>query len=105
MVNKLNRFTYRALNGFALIALIDIVIALLRILPGPPKPVPTDEGTAAHIFQVSVASAFLTFLLFFITADWSKPQRTLKQAAVPVAILVVAFGALYYLEHVYWHIG
>ena len=104
MGSKVNRFAFGVLNGFALIALADIAIALLRILPGPPKPAPTDEGAAAHIFQISVAAAFLMLLLFVSTADWSKPRRALKLAALPIAVLALAFGALYYLEHVYWHI-
>jgi hypothetical protein len=40
-----------------------------------------------------------TILLLFVTADWKKPLRSARTLVFPAAALVVAFGALYYLEH------
>jgi hypothetical protein len=38
-------------------------------------------------------------LLFLATADWKQPLRNARSLAIPAAALVVAFGALYHLEH------
>jgi len=41
-------------------------------------------------------------LLFVTTADWRQPWRSARPAAVAAAATVLAFAALYYLEHVYY---
>jgi hypothetical protein len=38
-------------------------------------------------------------LLFFGTADWKHLPRSVRPLAFPAAAIVLAFGALYYLEH------
>ena len=81
------------------------VIALLIVLSGftspPGKPLPADEGAAAHIFQLSVGFFILAALLFFATADWKQPSKIVRPLALPTGLLIGAFAALYYLEH-YW---
>ena len=75
-------------------------IALLAVLSGfflPPQP---DEGTPAHIFQISIALLVPCIVAFFLTAHLSAPFKTFRRLAAPAMTLVVAFGALYYLEHV-----
>ena len=75
------------------------VTALLAVLSGyitPPQP---DEGAAAHIFQLSIVAFVPMILLFLATADWRQPLRSARPLAFPAAALVLAFGALYYLEH------
>ncbi len=74
--------------------------ALLAVLAGYAQPPHRDEGTAAHIFQLSIAALAPTILLFLATADWRQPLRSLRALAFPTAALVLAFGALYYLENV-----
>lgn len=76
--------------------------ALLAVLSGYFQPPQPDEGSAAHIFQLSIAALLPTNLLFFATADWKQPLRGARPLAFPVATLVFAIGALYYLEHVYY---
>jgi len=73
--------------------------ALLTVLTGflyPPQP---DEGAGAHIFQLAIVALVPMILLFFATADWRQPLRSARPLAFPAAALVLAFGALYYLEH------
>jgi hypothetical protein len=73
--------------------------ALLAVLSGYAQPPQPDEGAAAHIFQLSILVLVPAILLFLATADWSRPSRGARPLAFPVAALVAAFGALYYLEH------
>ena len=84
------------------ILIVLSLTALLAVLSGftqPPQPPDPDEGTAAHIFQLSIAALVPMILLFLATADWKQPLRSARPLAFPAAALVLAFGALYYLEH------
>lgn len=73
--------------------------ALLAVLSGYTQPPQPDEGTGAHIFQLSIVALVPVFLLFLATADRKQPLRSLRPLALPAGALVLAFGALYYLEH------
>jgi hypothetical protein len=75
------------------------VAALLSVLSGYAQPPQPDEGTAAHIFQLSIVVLVPMLILFLASADWRKPFRSVRSLAFPAAALVIAFGALYYLEH------
>jgi hypothetical protein len=94
----MNRTSRRALVVLSVIALL-VVLSGLTSPPG--KPLPADEGAAAHIFQLSVGFFILVALLFFATADWKQPSRIVRPLALPTSLLIGAFAALYYLEH-YW---
>jgi hypothetical protein len=74
-------------------------IALIAVLSGYAEPPQRDEGAAAHIFQLSIVALAPTITLFLATADWRRPLLTLRPLALSIAALVLAFGALYYLEH------
>jgi hypothetical protein len=92
---QINRLT-------AKVILVLSVLALLTVLSGythPPAAPEPDEGTAAHIFQLSIVAVALSTAFFLATADWKQPLRTVRPLAFPAAALVLAFGALYYLEH------
>ncbi len=98
------------INRVAGIGLIVLSLtALLTVLTGyrvsfqpfslytaPPQP---DEGTGAHIFQLSIVALAPTILLFLATLDWRRPLRSARPLAFSAAAVVLAFGALYYLEH------
>jgi hypothetical protein len=73
--------------------------ALLAVLSGYAQPPQADEGTAAHIFQQSIVALVPMIILFLATADWRLPLRSARPLAVPAGALVLAFEALYYLEH------
>jgi phosphoglycerol transferase MdoB-like AlkP superfamily enzyme len=81
------------------LALLLSLIALFTVLTGFGQPPQADEGTGAHIFQLDIVALVLVLLIFFISADWSQPLRSIRPLAVPVIALVLAFAALYYLEH------
>jgi hypothetical protein len=74
------------------------VTALVAVLSGYTQPPRPDEGAAAHIFQLSIATLVPMMLLFLASADWGQPWRSVRSLRFPAAALVVAFAALYYLE-------
>jgi len=73
--------------------------ALVAVLSGYTQPPQADEGAAAHIFLLSIVALVPMILLFLATADWRQPLRSARPSAFPAAALVLAFGALYYLEN------
>jgi uncharacterized membrane protein YozB (DUF420 family) len=92
---QINQVSSRVLLVLSLIALVTVVSGYFQ----PPQP---DEGTGAHIFQLSIVAAALTILLFLATADWQKPVRVLRSLLFPAVVLAISFGALYYLEHYFY---
>ena len=86
-----------SLSGKVIIVLS--LIALLTVISGYFQPPKQDEGPAAHIFQLSIVALVPTILLFLLTANWREPSRIARLLALPAAALVLAFAALYYLEH------
>jgi hypothetical protein len=89
---EVNRASGAALTVLSLIALVAVLSGYTQ----PPQP---DEGTAAHIFQVTIVAAMLMMLLFLSTAEWKQPFRSLRRLVLPGFVLALAFGALYHLEH------
>ena len=87
-------------SGHALVALS--LSALGLVLVGYTQPPLPDEGTLAHLFQFSIVAVFPTILIFLATADWTTPARCARRLVVPTIALILAFGALYYLEHYYY---
>ena len=89
---RINRLSGRILIVLSLTAFLAVVSGYTQ----PPQP---DEDAAAHIFQLSIVALVPMILLFFVTADWRQPSRSARPLAFPAAALVLAFAALYYLEH------
>ncbi len=87
------------------VVIVLAFIALLTVLTGylqpPHTPEPKDEGAGAHIFQLSIVLLAPMLLVFLATADWTQPRRSVRPLAIPAVALVLAFSALYYLEHYY----
>jgi hypothetical protein len=96
---QINRVSWIVLVILSLIALATVVSGFLQ----PPQP-QTDEGAAAHIFQLSVVAFVPATLLFLATADWSQPLRTARAFAFPFVTELVACGVLYYFEHFVEHV-
>jgi len=92
---QINRASGKVIIGLSVLALLAVVSGYFQA----PQP---DEGTAAHIFQLSIVALVPTILLFLDTADWQQPLRSARPLAVPAIVLVLAFAALYYLEHYYY---
>ena len=101
--NKFEPTRAQKINHIAAIVTIALsLIALLTVLSGylqPPQPRETDEGSAAHIFQLSIAALFPMIIIFLATADWKQPARSARPLIFPAVALMIAFGALFYLEH------
>jgi hypothetical protein len=81
------------------IILVLSLIALSTVLIGYTQPPQPDEGALAHIFQITIVLLAPMMLLFLGTADWKQPLRSVRRLAFPAIALVLAFAALYYMEH------
>ncbi len=100
---RFNRVSRIIMIGLSLIALFTVLIGYTQPPPTPPpgRSEP-DEGTLAHIFQLSIVALVPSILLFLATADWTRPLRSARPLAFSGAALALAFTALYYLEHVFY---
>jgi membrane protease YdiL (CAAX protease family) len=93
---QINRVSGKVVIVLSLIALFTVLSGFLQ----PPQRPEPDEGAAAHIFQLSILALVPMIFVFLATADWKRPLRILaRPLAFPAATLVLAFGALYYIEH------
>lgn len=96
----MNRVATVGLVLLSTIALSTIVSATLAALLGGQLPPPeTDEGTGAHIFQLSIAAMLPVGVVFLATADRTAPSRLIWRLAFPTLAVIVAFALLYYFEH------
>jgi hypothetical protein len=89
---RMNRVSLRILIGLSLVALLAVLSGYFQ----SPQP---DEGAAAHIFQIAIGLLLPAVLLFMATVDRKEPFRSTRVLALPASVLILAFGALYYLEH------
>jgi len=86
---------------FSLSALGTILTGVAPILlTGHVPPPVRDEGTQAHIFQLSIAALLPVGMVCVATADWTRPQRVIRALTIPAAAVLAAFALLYYFEHV-----
>ena len=93
--HQVNRLSSVVLVLLSATALLTVVTGL--IWP-PPMPEP-DEGTQAHLFQLSVAGLLPMTVLVVATADWRQPRRSLLPLVVAFVAAALAFAGLYNLEH------
>jgi hypothetical protein len=91
-VEQINRASSKVLIVLSLTALFAVLSGYAQ----PPQP---DEGTAAHLFQLSIVALVPMTLLFLGTMDRKQPLRSLRSLALPAVVVVLAFAALYHLEH------
>ena len=94
--HQVNSVCVIALFVLSLTALLDVLILGFSRAPLP------DEGTGAHIFQLSILALVPTGALFLGTADWAQPVRVARRLAAPAIVVVLALAALYHLEHVFY---
>ena len=91
---RINAISAKIITVLSVAALFTLMIGYTR----PPLP---DEGALAHIFQLSIVVLAPMVVVFTATADWKQPLRNINLLRVPAVALILAFAALYYLEH-YW---
>jgi hypothetical protein len=99
---QVNRVSSMVLTALSLTALAPLLGVILRaVLTGyVPAPEP-DEGTGAHIFQLSIAALLPVGLVFLASVDWKRPVQYLRRLALPTSIVALAFAILYYYETYY----
>jgi len=95
---KLNLVSSRIIFVLSLIALLTVISGYTQ----PRYPAPTDEGAAAHIFQIAIVLVVPALLVFLFTVDWKQPARLARRLALPGLSFIAAFTALYLLEHFYF---
>ncbi len=102
---RINRVSGIVLIILSLIALLTIMSAY-RVSVSPfsiyTQPLEPDEGTQAHIFQLSIVALAPVGLLFLVTADWTQPLRSMRPLAFSATAVVFAFTLLYVFEHGYY---
>ncbi len=97
---QMNRVSTIGLIVFSLIALLLLLpVAARAVVSGHMPPPDLDEGTAAHIFQLSIVALVPTGIVFLATADWNQPLRIVRRLAFPAVAVVLAFCFLYFWEH------
>jgi len=94
-VEQVNRATGKAILALALIALLTVLLGY-TVPRGTPE---GDEGTGAHIFQLSIVLFAAAMVTYLATADWrKKPRQSALRLLPSAAVVMLAFAALYYLE-------
>jgi len=80
---EINRISGIVLIVLSLTALLDV------LLLGYTQPPLSDEGTGAHIFQLSIVALLPTGILFLTTANWAQPVRIVRRLAFPAVVVVL----------------
>ncbi len=85
-VEQIHRASTAGLMILSLAAFLTVATAALGFLLSGQLPAPgKDEGTGAHIFQLSVAALIPVGLFFLGTADWTHPGRIVRGLVLPAA--------------------
>ncbi len=86
---------------FVLSLTASVVPWSLAWFRGFDQPPLKDEGTSAHLFQLSIVALVPVTLVFFATADWTRPGRMIGRVAFPAVLVVLSVAAVFYYERVY----
>ena len=92
---RIHVLSSRIVLAFSFLALVTVLTGYFQ------APIP-DEGTGAHIFQLSIVLLCPALLVFLCSAKWTEPRQTLRLLVPAGLALALPFAALYYLEH-YWY--
>ena len=74
----------------SLIALLDVLIV---VSTGWERKL-TDEGAAAHIFQLLIAAQAPFILTFLVTADWRRLMPVVRPLAFQILTISLAIGSV-----------
>src|SRR5947208_3972563 len=94
--HDINRVSSVVLVLLSLLALVTVATGLIW----PPAMPQADEGTQAHIFQLSIVGLLPMTVIVVATADRRRPWRTARPLGLAAIMTLFAFAGLYYLEHV-----
>jgi hypothetical protein len=89
---RINNISITLVNVLSFAAFVIVVTGFNQA----PQP---DEGAAAHLFQICIVLLVPALLIFLGTTDWNQPSRVARRLALPGMALIVAFAALFYMEH------
>lgn len=73
------------------LAVQALIVVLLAVTTGWDRHL-TDEGAAAHIFQILVMAEVLATLGFLATADWKRLKPVAQVLGAQAAIFVATFA-------------
>jgi hypothetical protein len=73
------------------LAVQAFIVVLLGIITGLDRQL-TDEGPAAHIFQLLIVAQVPFVVAYLATADWRRLTQVAQPMAVQFAILAVTFA-------------
>jgi len=100
--NRINRVCKYIVLTLSLFAMLLVIGATIFTIAGKLNPSPDgDEGTLAHLFQLTILLILPSGIAFLFTADWRRPKRVAKSLILPAVAVVLAFSVLYYMEHMY----
>ena len=74
------------------LSLVAMALVLGNVAAGVPRQ--SDEGSAAHLFQLSIAVQFPLVLLFLLTSRGEKLSRTVAILGVQALAVAAALGSL-----------
>lgn len=97
--DRLNRISSAVLLVLSLTA--SVVPWLLEWRRGFDQPPLADEGTPAHVFQLSIVLLMPVVLIFLATADLRRPWQIVRRSAIPAALVFLSVAGLFYYEHIY----
>lgn len=94
--DRINHSSSVALLVLSLTA--SVVPWLLEWRRGFDQPPLTDEGTPAHIFQLSIVALVPVALIFLATLDRRRPWQVVRRTALPAVLVLLSCAALFYYE-------
>lgn len=93
---RMNRMSSVALLALSLTA--SVVPWLLEWRRGFDQPPLADEGTPAHLFQLSIVALVPVALIFLATADLRRPRQVVRRSVIPSVLVLLSCAALLYYE-------
>jgi hypothetical protein len=93
---------HREINRISAIAppvmsLLAFILVLVAVATGWDTGM-TDEGSAAHIFQLLIALQLPFIVAFLVTADWKRFMRVAATVSFHVAAIAFAFGPVAFFK-------
>jgi len=94
--------TRRKINHISAIApivmsLLALLMVLIVVATGWERNL-TDEGAAAHIFQLLILAQLPFILIFLVTADWKRLVQIARPLALQVLCIDLAVGSVAYFK-------